>query len=92
MREVEHRLQHRHRASSAIEGVNSALRPHLYVHKSTSQGFLDLFRAYYNLRRRRWGWHKGTSAYQAMTGVRVDDWLDMLGYGPDVGCDVALAA
>ena len=52
----------RHRASSAIEGFNAALRPHLYVHKSVTQGFLELFRAHFNLRQRRWGRHKGTSA------------------------------
>ena len=52
----------RHRASSAIEGFNAALRPYLYVHKGATQGFLDLFRAWFNLRTRRWGRHKGTSA------------------------------
>jgi hypothetical protein len=70
----------RHRASSAIEGFNAALRPFLYVHKGVSQGFLELFRAYYNLRTRRWGRHKGTSAYQCLTGKRIDDWLSVLGY------------
>ncbi len=74
-------LVKRHRASSAIEGFNAALRPHLYVHKGASQGFLNLFRAYYNLRNRRWGRHKGTSAHQCLTGERVDDWLTTLGYG-----------
>ena len=75
-------LARRHRASSAIEGFNAALRPHLYVHKGTSQSFLNLFRAYYNLRTRRWGRHKGTSAHEALTGQAVDDWLAMLGYPP----------
>jgi hypothetical protein len=42
-------LDQRHRASSAIEGFNDALRPFLYVHKGVTQGFLELFRAYYNL-------------------------------------------
>ena len=74
-------LVKRHRASSAIEGFNAALRPHLYVHKGASQGFLNLFRAYYNLRKRRWGRHKGTSAHECLTGERVDDWLTKLGYG-----------
>ena len=36
--------------SSAIEGFNAALRPYLYVHKGVTQGFLELFRAYFNLR------------------------------------------
>ena len=79
---VEQCLQHRYRASSAIEGFNAALRPHLYVHKGVTQGFLELFRAYQNLRQRRWGRHQGTSATQCMTGERVTDWLTCLGYPP----------
>ena len=43
---VESVLHPRHRASSAIEGFNAALRPHLYVHKGATQGFLALFRAW----------------------------------------------
>ena len=72
----------RHRASSAIEGFNAALRPHLYVHKSVRQGFLELFRAHFNLRQRRWGRHKGTSAHELITGQPVTDWLAVLGYPP----------
>ena len=79
---VEAVLHQRHRASSAIEGFNAALRPYLYVHKGVTQGFLDLFRAWFNLRTRRWGRHKGTSAHQSLTGQRVDDWLTLLGYPP----------
>ena len=79
---VEAVLHQRHRASSAIEGFNAALRPYLYVHKGVSQGFLDLFRAWFNLRTRRWGRHKGTSAHQCLTGQRVHDWLTLLGYPP----------
>ena len=79
---VEAVLHQRHRASSAIEGFNAALRPYLYVHKGVTQGFLDLFRAYFNLRTRRWGRHKGTSAHQCLTGQRVGDWLTLLGYPP----------
>ena len=60
--------QQRHRASSAIEGFNSALRPFLYVQKRATQGFLNVFRAYFNLRTRRSGRHKGTSAYEKITG------------------------
>jgi len=74
--------QQRHRASSAIEGFNSALRPFLYVQKRATQGFLNLFRAYFNLRTRRSGRHKGTSAYEKITGTRVMDWLTLLGYPP----------
>jgi hypothetical protein len=79
---VETVLHQRHRASSAIEGFNAALRPYLYVHKGVTQGFLDLFRAWFNLRTRRWGRHKGTSAHQSLTGQRVHDWLTLLGYPP----------
>jgi hypothetical protein len=72
----------RHRASSAIEGFNAALRPFLYVHKGVTQGFLELFRARYNLRTRRWGPHKGTSPHEVLTGKPVNDWLTELGYPP----------
>lgn len=75
-------LEKRYRASSAIEGFNAALRPYLYVHKGVTQNFLELFRAYYNLRTRRWGRHKGTSAHQCLTGTPVADWLTLLGYPP----------
>ena len=79
---VKKELDNHHQASSAIEGFNSTLRPYLYVHKSVSQNFLDLFRAYSNLRTRRWGKHKGTSAHECLTGQRVDDWLTEIGYPP----------
>ena len=79
---VEEVLHQRHRASSAIEGFNAALRPYLYVHKGATQGFLDLFRAWFNLRTRRWGRHKGTSAHECLTGQRVHDWLTLLGCPP----------
>jgi hypothetical protein len=75
-------LDHRYRASSAIEGFNAALRPYLYVHKGVTQNFLELFRAHYNLRTRRWGRHKGTSAHECLTGTPVNDWLSWLGYPP----------
>ena len=79
---VEAVLHQRHRASSAIEGFNAALRPYLYVHKGATQGFLDLFRAWFNLRTRRWGRHQGTSAHECLTGQRVHDWLTLLGCPP----------
>ena len=75
-------LVQRHRASSAIENLNSVLRPYLVVQKSTSQSFLDLFRFYWNTRRRQWGPHKGTSAHEQLTGEHVEDWLTLLGYPP----------
>jgi hypothetical protein len=49
MAEVERSLGKRHRASSAIEGFNSLLRPYMYVRKGVSQGFLELFQAWHNL-------------------------------------------
>ena len=79
---VETMLHQRHRASSAIEGFNAALRPYLYVHKGATQGFLELFRAWFNLRTRRWGRLKGTSAHECLTGEPVHDWLTLLGYPP----------
>jgi len=78
--EVEFWLWHRHRASSAIEGFNAALRPYLYVHKGVTAGFLELFRVHYNLRTRRWGRHKGKSPQEVLTGEPISDWLAMLGY------------
>jgi hypothetical protein len=75
-------MKFRHRASSAIEGFNASLRPHLYVHKGVSQGFLELYRAHYNLKTRRWGRHKGTCAHELVTGEQVDDWLTTLGFPP----------
>ena len=75
-------IERRHRASSAIEGFNARLRPYLYVHKRVSQGFLDLFAAWRNLRTRPMGKHRGTSAYELITGDKVDDWLSILGYPP----------
>ena len=74
--------QKRHRASSAIEGFNAFLRPFLYVHKGVTQGFLELLRAYYNVRMRRWGRHKGTTAHETLRGQPVGDWLTHLGYPP----------
>lgn len=75
-------LNKRHRASSAVEGFNALLRPYRYVRKGVSQGFLELFRAWHNLRTRRSGKHKGTSAYETLTGNKVDDWLTILGFPP----------
>lgn len=75
----------RHRASSAIENLNSALRPHLVVQKHAGQDLLDLFRFYWNTRTRQWGRWKGTSAHELLTGEKVDDWLTLLGFPPSEG-------
>lgn len=75
-------LEKRYRASSAIEGFNSVLRPYLYLRKGVNQGFLELFKAWYNLKTRRQGRYKGTSAHECISGQKVDDWLSMIGYPP----------
>ena len=82
IRAVEHFVRLRYRASSAIEGLNAALRPFLYLHRGVSQGFLELFRAYFNLRTRRSGPYKGMSAYERLMGVSVNDWLTLIGLPP----------
>jgi hypothetical protein len=79
---IERLLQTRHMASSAIEGFNATLRSYLYVRKGVNQGFLELFKAWHNLRNRRWGRHQGTSAYELLTGSAVADWLSLLGFPP----------
>ncbi len=79
---IEDIFVHRHRASSAIEGFNASLRPFLYVHKGVTQGFLELFRAHHNLKVRRSGRHKGTSAKELLTGKPVSDWVTLLGFPP----------
>lgn len=75
-------LSTRQRASSAIENLNSVLRLYLVVQKCANQGLLDLFRSYWNTRSQEWGRHKGKSAYELLTGKKVDDWLTLLGYPP----------
>ena len=83
MTQVEQFLSKRHRASSAIEGFNSLLRPYMYVRKGVSQGFLELFKAWHNLRiRHNSDKHKGTSAYEVLTGKPAGDWLTLLGFPP----------
>ncbi len=77
---INNTMHKRHRASSAIEGFNAALRPFLYVHKGVNEGFLELFRAHYNLRT----WHKGTSAHEDLSGIPTRDWLTTLGYPPSI--------
>jgi Transposase len=84
MAQVELLMARRHRASSAIEGFNALLRPYMYVRKGVSQGFLELFKAWHNLRTRRSGKHKNTSAYEVLIGKPVDDWLTILGFPPSI--------
>jgi len=80
-------LAHRYRASSAIENLNSVLRPYLVVQKHAEQGFLNLFKFYWNTRTRQWGRWKGTSAHEMLTGEKVEDWLSMLGFPPSVASE-----
>jgi hypothetical protein len=82
MATIERLFQTRHMASSAIEGFNATLRSYLYVRKGVNQGFLELFKAWHNLRTRRWGRHQGTSAYELLTGKPVRDWLSLIGFPP----------
>ena len=83
MEQVDVLLSKRHRASSAIEGFNSLLRPYMYVRKGVSQGFLELFKAWHNLRVRHCSdKYKGTSAYEVLTGKSAGDWLTRLGFPP----------
>ena len=42
--------------------------------------FLELFKAWHNLRIRRNGKHQGTSALGVLTGKPTGDWLTILGY------------
>ncbi|MCN4144137.1 MAG: hypothetical protein LC437_03395, partial [Thiohalomonas sp.] len=56
-------VENRYWASSAIAGFNSVLRPYLYMRKGVNQNFLELFKAWYNLKARRQGRYKGTSAH-----------------------------
>jgi hypothetical protein len=78
--EVKSVIAYCHRASSAIEGFNSSLRPYLYVQKGVTQGLLELFRFYYNQKKRKSGRFKGRSPYESLTGQTATDWLTLLGY------------
>jgi IS1 family transposase len=72
----------RYRASSLVESLNSILRSHLFVHRGVTQGFLQLFMAYRNLKRPGCGKVRGPSPYEGLTGQQVDDWLTAIGYPP----------
>ncbi len=52
------------------------------LEKAVNQGFGALFQAWRNLRPHgRWR-HQGTSAYGALTGNDVTDWLTLLDFPP----------
>jgi len=62
--------------------MNAALRPHLMIRKRVTDGFLHLFQTYSNLRVRRWGRFKSTSAWGLLMAQPAGDWLTHLGYPP----------
>lgn len=73
------------RASSAVEGWHSLLRPHLAVHRTLSPGLLALLAVWHNHRVYARGAHAGQSPLR-LSGL-VDaptDWLTALGYPPTV--------
>lgn len=81
MADVQDVLRHHHRATSALEGTHSIIRPRLYRQKHVSQHALALITFYQNHRIRRWGRHKGTSAHQVLTAqAEPKDWISALGY------------
>ena len=74
-------LEHRYRASSAIENVHRILRPYLEKHCRVSEDFLALFHFFWNRRIRSFGKHKGSAAFDMLRGcVSEEDWLSQLGY------------
>lgn len=73
---VREALQRTHRASSAVECVNSVVRMHQSRHKNLSQELLDLKRLYWNFREFREGKRKGKCPYELL-GLKLpsdDPW------------------
>jgi hypothetical protein len=71
------------RASSAVEGWHSIVRPHLAVHRTLSAGLLALLAVWHNHRVFSRGAHRGASPLQ-LSGMAEapTDWLVALGYPP----------
>jgi len=69
------------RTSSAIECLNSLLRPFLNGRKQVAQGFLELFRFYHNAHQFVRGKRAGSSPLELAGGPRIDDPLAFLGLG-----------
>ena len=71
------------RASSAVEGWHSIVRPHLAVHRTLSAGLLALVAVWHNHRVFTRGAHRGASPLQ-LSGMLEGptDWLVALGYPP----------
>ncbi len=71
------------RASSAVEGWHSIVRPHLAVHRVLSAGLLAVLAVWHNHRVFSRGAHQGASPLQLSGMVEVPtDWLVALGYPP----------
>ena len=71
------------RASSAVEGWHSIVRPHLAVHRTLSRGLLALLAVWHNHRVFTRGAHQGSSPLQLSGMVEApSDWLVALGYPP----------
>jgi hypothetical protein len=71
------------RASSAVEGWHSIVRPHLAVHRTLSPGLLAVLAVWHNHRVFTRGTHRGCSPLQLSGMVEAPtDWLVALGYPP----------
>ena len=71
------------RASSAVEGWHSIVRPHLAVHRVLSAGLLAVLAVWHNHRVFSRGMHQGASPLQLSGMVEApSDWLLVLGYPP----------
>jgi hypothetical protein len=81
------------RASSAVEGWHSILRPHLAVHRTLSAGLLALVAVWHNHRVFTRGSHRGSSPLQ-LSGMAEapSDWLVALGYPPAMSAPRVAAA
>ncbi len=69
------------RTSSAIECLNSLLRPYLNARKHVSQGFLELFRFFHNTHRFVRGKRIGSTPLELAGGPQIADPLAFLGLG-----------
>jgi hypothetical protein len=82
------------RASSAVEGWHSILRPHLAVHRRLSAGVLAVLAVWHNHRVFTRGTHRGASPLQLSGMEAPSDWLVALGYppAPHAFCPAAVPA
>jgi hypothetical protein len=73
------------RASSAVEGWHSSIRPHRAVHRTLSAGLLAVLAVWHNHRVFTRGTHRGASPLQ-LSGMAEapTDWLVALGYPPAI--------